>query len=248
MEDFSRGWKYLFIALTILMAGCVNTKIVYKPNAVGANVLKLPIKLAVLPFKDGTEDFTTRGHLLDYTLTYNLVKTGSGSGAVDALPPIFWARAFADELGVSGSFQSVRFFSSPSELTNEEFFIEGTVVKSNYNNALDSISEFSLSFQARQKADNRLVWEKDVTRSWKLQSGNGAECGLSPQCSVDQIHADINEVMQSFFAEARTDLVRTLASLGDRNGQYDPLSAVSSETLPAGEAVDREIERILKGN
>jgi hypothetical protein len=50
--------------------------------------------------------------------------------------------------------------------------------------------------------------------------------------------------MQDIFAEARTDLVRTLASPGDRSG----LSATSPETPSAGEAVDREIERILKGN
>lgn len=234
MRGFSRGWKYLLIALTILMAGCVNTKVVFKPNAPGAGVRKLPVSIAVLPFKDGTEDFTTRGSVFNYTKIYNLAKTESSYAGINAMPPDFWARAFADALSVSGSFQTVRFLYSPSELTNEEFFIEGAVVKANFTHVVDRVSEFTLTLQSRQRADNRLVWEKEVTRSWKFQGG------------VD-IQEQINQVIQDMFAEARADLVQTLVSQSGLRTEEGVTPPAASPQLLDSESVDVDIEKILKG-
>lgn len=234
MSAYLRGWKYLFIASVItLMAGCANTKVVYKPSAPVAGALKLPWKLAVLPFKDGTENFTTRGSVLNYTKIYNLAKTGSSYTAVAAKPPIVWAKEFADALSVSGNFQSVRFFYSPSELTNEEFFVEGTVFKAYYNSENYKTNEFAVSFQARQRVDNQIVWEKEVTRAWQLQE--------------DYIDEKIVLVIQDMFAEARADLVRTLAAQpGSRDKNGGSHSAAYPQSLDS-ESVDVDIERIFNG-
>jgi hypothetical protein len=242
--------KRILLAATalFLLAGCAgNTTFLYKSSAPTIGAQKLPVKVAVLPFKDGTEDFTKRGNeLLDQErLMYNLAKAGAGS-VITALTPELWAKALADDMASSGDFQSVTFLYSPAEVKDEDFIIEGMVEKANYSGTWARPNEFALSLRALRRVDTVLIWEKKFIREFKSTHPQG--CGMSPQCMVDRIHADINGVMQSFFTEARTDLVRTLASLGDRHGQYAPLSAVSPETLPAGETVDREIERILKGN
>ncbi|PKN11335.1 MAG: hypothetical protein CVU69_13130 [Deltaproteobacteria bacterium HGW-Deltaproteobacteria-4] len=236
MSVYSRGWKYLFFAFTIaLMAGCVNTKVVYKPIAPDAGGLKLPVKLAVLPFKDGTEDFTTRGNVYNYTKIYNLAKTESRYAAVDAMPPNFWAKAFVDDLSVSGNFQSVRFFYSSLELTDEDFLIEGTVVKANFTHVVDRISEFTLSFHARQRANDRLVWEKEVMRAWKFHGG------VDSQEQIDQ-------VIQDMFAEARADLVQTLSAQSWHRADEDGATSTVSPPQIDSESVDTEIEKILRGN
>lgn len=80
-----------------MMAGCgVNSTFVYKPGAPAADRLMLPVKIAVLPFVDGTEDFTRRGSVFDGdSLAYNLAKAGWG-GVITALTPELWAKAFAE--------------------------------------------------------------------------------------------------------------------------------------------------------
>ena len=103
-----------------LLAGCAaNTNFVYKPNPPAAGAPKLPAKVAVLPFEDGTENFTKRGSTLSDG-QYNLAKTGI-PGVMTAMPPEFWGKSFADELAASGSFRSVRFVYSPSEIKDESF-------------------------------------------------------------------------------------------------------------------------------
>ena len=78
-------------AVVALMAGCaVNPNFVYKPNPAAAGGRKLPVKVAVLPFEDGTENFTKRGSVMGDG-QYNLAKTGI-SGGMTAMPPEFWGK------------------------------------------------------------------------------------------------------------------------------------------------------------
>ncbi|MHB8941929.1 MAG: hypothetical protein ACYC47_04760 [Desulfobacteria bacterium] len=248
--------KLLVVAFAlVLMAGCsLNSTFVYKPSAPSAGGAKLPVKIAVLPFKDGTEDFTKRGSTwAPESLTYNLAKAGI-VGQITALTPELWAKAFADDMAASGAFRAVRFVYSPSELLDEEFTVEGTVEKAYAAGATTSPSEFDLRLRALRRADNRLAWEKEVTRVWKTQGTLYDGCGIG-QCTIDRYHAAMNGVMQGIFAEARADLVATLASLsGNRVGE-DGLPPAASpgdgrkdkETSPpAPESPEQTIERILK--
>ncbi|MDD2900484.1 MAG: PDZ domain-containing protein [Desulfuromonadaceae bacterium] len=235
MIDRSQKLRFPCAALLlVLMVGCsVNEKFVYKPAAPVAESPKLPVKVAVLPFKDGTENFTKRGsELFDQeNLMYNLAKAGIGSH-VNALTPELWAKAFADELAASGSFQAVRFAYSPSELVDEEYFIEGTLEKAYLGGTWVKPNQFALSLRALRRADNRPVWEKGIARTWKNAPTMYDGCGMGLQCMVDRHHADYNQTMQSMFAEARTDLVKTIAPFaGNRGGEGERLPDPStSET------------------
>lgn len=111
--------KHLLIVVVILgvMTGCASGPgFVYTTSATAGNGSKLPVKVAVLPFKDATEDFTTQGSIFAPAgLTLNLVKAGI-PGTAFALTPEVWAKSFADDLTASGNFQSVRFVYSLSEV------------------------------------------------------------------------------------------------------------------------------------
>ncbi len=205
----------LLLAILALMPGCgVNSTFVYKPTVPLASDAKLPLKIAVLPFKDGTEEFTKRGSEWNPdTLIFNLVKGGIG-GTINALTPDLWAKAFADDMAASGSFRAVRFVYSPSERVDEEFTIEGTVEKAYVVVTLLNPNEFAFGLRAVRRADKRLVWEKGVTRAWKIPPTLYDGCGrVQNQCRADRLHAETNRVMREMFAEARADLVATLAAL-----------------------------------
>lgn len=91
----------------VLAAGCgVNTQFVYRPDPPVPGAPKLPAKVAVLPFADGTEDFTQRGSMWDPDQTFNLPRTGM-TGVVDAITPELWAKMFAEDLSASGRDDSV---------------------------------------------------------------------------------------------------------------------------------------------
>jgi hypothetical protein len=217
--------KSLLVAAAVLvsMAGCApNSQFVYKPGPPEAGTAKLPVKVAVLPFKDGTEDFTKRGSEWDPdTLMFNLVKTGIGA-TITALTPDLWAKAFADDMAASGAFRAVRFIYSPSELVDEGFIIEGTVEKAYVVVTLLNPNEFALGLRAVRRADNRLVWEKKVTRGWKIPPTLYDGCGrVQNQCRADRLHAELNRVMREMFAEARADLVATLAALSENVTRKD---------------------------
>jgi hypothetical protein len=251
--------KLLIAALALaMMAGCaVNSTFVYKPAGPEAGGSKLPVKVAVLPFKDGTEDFTKRGSEWNPdTLKFNLAKAGIG-GQITPLTPELWAKAFADDMAASGAFRAVRFIYSPTEMVDEEFYIEGTLEKAYAAVALVEPNEFALGLRALRRADNRLVWEKKVTRAWNIQRTLYDGCGrVQNQCRADRHHADINRVMREMFAEARADLVGTLASNpGGRPGVDGLPPAASPGEVPpdkgatsaaAPESVEGTIERILK--
>ena len=249
MRGRSRGWGVPVLAMVLaLMAGCgVNSTFVYKPGGTAVAGPKLPLKVAVLPFKDGTENFTKRGSEWNPdTLKFNLAKAGIG-GQITPLTPELWAKAFADDMSASGAFRAVRFIYSPTEMVDEEFLIEGTLEKAYVAVALDEPNEFALGLRALRRADNRLVWEKEVTRAWNIQRTLYDGCGrVQNQCRVDRHHADINRVMREMFAEARADLVATLASRSGSQAGEGGLPQAGSPAAPASESPEQTIERILK--
>ena len=236
----------------LLAAGCsVNTEFVYKPGAPMSSAWKLPVKVAVLPFQDGTEDFTSRGSVFDMdALKYNLAKAGWG-GVMTALTPDLWAKAFADEMAATGRFQGVRFLYSSSELVDEDLRIEGTLEKATLAGAfVGKPNEFALGLRAFRRTDAHPVWEKKVSRKWINEKETLYDgCGeWEIQCAVDRHHADANRMMQGMFAEAGADLVATLAPLSGRGSGADDLAPASSPAPSPPGSTDGEIERILKGN
>jgi hypothetical protein len=247
MRGRSRGWRFAIAALALaLLAGCsVNSTFVYKPGAPVAGGAKLPVKIAVLPFKDGTEDFTDRGSVFS-SGQYNLAKAGV-TATITALTPELWAKSFAEELAVSGNFRSARFVYSPSELVDEDLFVEGTVNKAYAGKTLDDLNAFAISLRVLTRSDKRLVWEKVVAREWKTPGNAYAGCGMGIQCSVDKFKAEYNKAMQGMFAEARADLVATLASLSGSRAGEGGLPQAGSPAAPASESPEQTIDRILKG-
>ena len=238
-------------ALLAFTAGCaVNSTFVYKPGGAAAGGQKLPVKVAVLPFKDGTEDFTDRGSVFS-SGQYNLAKAGIAA-TMTALTPELWAKSFAEELTVAGSFASVRFVYGTAELVDEDVFIEGTLRHALAGKTFDDANLFAISLRALTRGDRRPVWEKDVTKEWTTRKDLYAGCGMAIQCSVDKFHSEYNRAMQEIFAAAREDLVGTLASApGGRAVEGGALpvpgGATPSKPPPAPESVDATIERILRG-
>ena len=233
----------VFAAAFALMTGCsVNSTFVYKPGPPAAGDRKLPVKVAVLPFQDGTENFTKRGSVFSDG-QYNLAKTGVGK-TITAMPPEFWGKAFADELAASGSFQSIRFVYSPSEFLGEGFIVDGILKRVYLAATVDYANELLVSFKATRMSDKKVVWEKEVGRVWKTPKDGYAQCGMGIQCSIDKLHGDWNKGMSAVLAEARMDLVATVASL---EGGAPGNAAAKPEGKPSGESVEQTIDKILKG-
>jgi len=230
------------VMFLVLMTGCgTNSSFVYKPSSTAEAGRKLPVKLAVLPFADGTEDFTKRGSVLaPATLSYNLVKGGI-SGQITALTPEFWAKSFADETAASGDFRAVRFLYDPRELSDEDYLVEGTVEKATFAGSYQGPNDFVLALKATRRADNRTVWGKTVSHTWETpQKILYAGCGeFGFQCIVDRHKEDILRAMREIFVTARADLVAALS----------PLSGTGPDDLPTElqpGSVDATIEAILK--
>ncbi len=254
--------RFLITAVGLaLLAGCVSNKnlpakasgttFVYEPNARAAVGPKVPVKVAVLPFKDGTENFSTHGSVfVPDSLTINLVKAGI-PGTSTALTPELWAKSFTADMTASGDFQVVRFVYNPAELLDEEVYIEGTVERAYGTGSWDKPNEIALGFRAVRRADNRPTWEKKVTTGWIWRRPGG--CGGGHQCVVDQRYADVNKAMQALFAEAREDLVATLAVLSGSQAGEGGLPPAGdarkdkSASPPAPESLEQTIDRILKG-
>jgi len=231
-------------AVFVLMTGCAaSPNFVYKPNPAAAGERKLPAKVAVLPFEDGTENFTKRGSALSDG-QYNLAKAGI-SGGMTAMPPEFWGKSFADELAASGNFQSARFIYSPSEFKDEGFAVDGTLKKVIFAATFDYANELLVSFRATRRSDKKVVWEKEVARVWKTPRNVYAGCGLGMQCMFDKMHGDWNQGMGAVLAEARADLVGTLASLSEGGTPQD--AGTKKADPPAPESVEQTIDKILKG-
>jgi hypothetical protein len=243
------GLSVAALALSFaLMSGCTDTRFAYKPGPTAGGVQGVPVKVAVLPFEDGTEKGAELGGRILDSGHYksNLAQSGI-SGLVTALTPELWAKAFADDLAASGVFRATRFVYGPSELADEDFIVEGTVEMAYEGGPPGRWGEFALALRALRRTDRRPVWEKGVQRivktRWDLLEGCGR---LDHQCQVDRYHAKINEVMRGLFSEAGADLLEKLASLSGSPAGEDGLTPAATPAPPALDSADKEIERILK--
>jgi hypothetical protein len=69
---------------------------------------------------------------------------------------------------------------------------------------------------------------------------------MAIQCMVDRHHEDANRVMREIFAEARADLVATLASdSGSRAGEGG-IPPTGSPAPQVQESVEQTIDRLLR--
>lgn len=250
--------KYVLLASValLLMTGCASnaslvgkaydTTFFYKPAEPAADGPKLPVTLAVLPFKDGTGDFTKQGSMFDPdSLTFNLAKTGI-DGIINVLPPELWTQAFADDLSASGAFRAVRFVSSPAELRDEDYYIKGTLEKAYVAGGWTRQSEYAFGFQLIRMSDNQLVLEKDVSMELKAQKSDFEGCGTNIQCMAERSHAAVNRVMQSLFADARAGIMESLGS--PSNGRTGQDAAREGDSLPSDQdSIEQTIDRILQG-
>lgn len=247
--------RFFGVALLLIsLTGCaVNTNVsdnksyttfIYKPGGAVVGGPRFPVKVAVFPFKDGTEDFTKRGSMFDpESLTFNVARSGI-FGIISPLTPELWAKAFADEMAASGSFREVRFIYSPTELSDEEFYIEGTLEKAYAAGGFTKPSEYVLSLQAVRRSDNRRAWQKKVTRELLTRKSDFDMCGTKLQCMAERSHEGMNLLMQDMFAEARADFMATQGFVQRGRAELDSATTV---TPLNPESVDETIESILHG-
>jgi hypothetical protein len=228
--------RILIVAVALLLAGCsVNPTFVYKPSAPAWGVQKLPVKVAVVAFQDGTGDETMRmtpsgpSHV-------NLANTGI-EYRIDAQTTDLWAMAFAKELAASGAFQAVRFVYGAAEAREDELVIEGIVTRADLAiSGAATPDRLSLGLTARRTKQGGVFWEKTVSR--ERTQGYMYKCGLSWQCYSDTLHAYYNKLLTGMFREAGQDLAAALARGGGNER--------SGESGNTGSA-DDTIEGILKG-
>lgn len=231
---------FLAAIALLLFTGCINKTFVYKPGVAVTSGTKLPVKVAVLPLKDGTENFTQRGGLFPMEV-YNLAK--DAGPLINGLPPEYWSKALADEMAASGRFESVRFVYDRSELTDENYIVEGILEKVYLDvRTPDKPHEFALSLWAQRKADKRTTWERDIRKEFK--SPTGIVC-ITGQCEIDRFHVVVNRAMQEMFAEAGKSFAETLAPLLTSRDEAETPALPKPTDAP--ESVDKTIEGILKG-
>lgn len=242
-------WAFPVAVLCLLaIGGCsAGKQFVYTPSAPAERGTKLPVKVAVLAFTDGTEDFTQRGSIFDPEgLTFNLAKTGI-TGWSTAMVPELWAKAFADELSASGTFRSVRFVYSTAEVLDEDIRIEGTLDKAYAVGGWTRLNEYAISLRALRKTETTPFWTKSVAHAWKSRKDLFDGCGRDLECSKAKANAETNRIMQGMFAEAGADLTAKLATqLGIRVEADNPRKAEDTSLPMSQESVEETIDSILR--
>ena len=237
--------RFLIFALVLAsIAGCgLNLSFVYKPSIPVGGARQLPVKVAVLPFADGTGEYTQRDSSRGGYI--NLAKSGIDYW-IGTVTPGQWGKAFADELTASGEFLDVRLISDISEGANDEVIVTGTV--RNMDVPLPGSFEpvrFSVSMNARNGKIGQIFWEKSVSREDAAADGYNTGCGFDRQCGVNRRHAHYNDLLRTIFLEAKADFAKRIASSSGSQG-IDLLSpGVPSSTLPSKKSVDETIEDIL---
>lgn len=238
--------RFLITALVLVsLAGCgVNPAFVYKPSMPAGGARKLPVKLAVLAFADGTGEYTRHDSAKGGYV--NLAKTGIDYG-IAAFAPSQWGKACADDFAASGEFREVRFAFDRSEAANDDVIVAGTVMKADV--PLPGSTEpvrFTVSLNARNGRDGQIFWEKTVSREDAAVGGYATGCGLDRQCAIDRRHAHHNDLVRGMFLEAREDLAKSLSSGSGSQGTGDMLPpGAAPSTVPAMKSVDETIEGIL---
>lgn len=211
-----RSTTLLAVMVAVSAAGC-SRPFLYVPRGAVTAGPRVPAKVAVMPFADGTEDFVER-IVYGKERRWNLAKKGFVD-KIGALPPELWSKALADELAASGRFRSARFAYATSDLAGEDYAIEGTLLK-----AYGPPGEWALSLRAVRLKDGRQVWERQVSRTFE-------------RWDMHQLHPWLNRAMQEMFEEAGADLARTIDG-----GASRPVTPASAD-----EPVETLMRRIGEG-
>lgn len=217
------------------LAGCMP-HIVYKPSSVVSEKQLFPLRVAVQPFKDGTEDPPASKKFLIPAIFIRSVDHWNAARSMGShpalLPPELWAKSLSTELRHQKLFTDVQYGQAAGEPA-PDIVIEGTLNKAEIENRVIMLvifpiyvtgrQDYALSLRALRAGDRKLIWSGKVERSIpKLQSTSG-----EPTAAV----------MQSMLVEATQEMVKGL--------QANPLSGMTtSETASGG--TSESVEDILK--
>lgn len=234
--------RHLILFLSVCwITGCSQGFVYQRKPDTAQDAPNLPVKIAVVAFRDGTEDFTSRGNIFSGHV-FNLARTdinglSLNTGAafsVSSLPPAHWSKSLAEEMAASGVFRSVRFVFDPSEATGEEIVVEGALTKAYFTTINDKPDEFALHLTARRMPGDTVVWEGDAGKSGIRPRNLANGCLGYGGCVIKRIHAYLNGVMEGIFADARHGLARALAPPPD-----------AKPDIPVGDSPEEVIQRIL---
>lgn len=237
------------LVLAMAATGCAATPHVYRPAAPQAGVSALPLKVAVRPFLNGTEDFESRGGPFgDADYLYNITRTGIPF-LYQPVTPALWAKDFAAELAASGRFRAVRLVFDASELVDEDCVVEGTVVKAYVAGKKATSSQYELALRAVRPRDGRTFWERTVSRSGRVVDDQGGypDCGASMDCVRGLYHADLNRVMRGLFGEAGAGLAQALGGTTPDRAPRKAAGPGDASSRPAEEPVEDTVRRIMLG-
>ena len=231
----------LFLSASFL-AGCSSGFVYQRKANPSQDGPKLPVKVAVVAFGDGTRDFTSEGNIFSGHV-FNLARTDinglslntGASFSVSSLPAANWSKALAEDMAASGAFRSVKFVFAPSEATDEEIVIEGALTKAYFTTISDKPDEFVLHLKVRRMADNTVLREGDVGKIGVRPSGLTTTCLTYGGCVVGRVNKYLNGIMQEIFADVRRDLVLALA----------PPPAEGKTVPPGQESPEDVVKRIL---
>ncbi|MBI5575585.1 MAG: hypothetical protein HY896_04400 [Deltaproteobacteria bacterium] len=229
-----------FLAACFL-AGCSSGFVYQRKANPSGDVPKLPVKVAVVAFRNGTVDNTSAGNIVTGHV-FNLARTdinglwlNTGAAfSVSSLPPEKWAKSLAEDMAASGAFRSVKFLYSLSEVTDEDIVVEGALTKSDFTTIKDKPDEFALHLKVLRMPGNAVVREADVGRSGIRPRNLTSGCFSYGGCVVDRIHGYLNGVMQAIFTDIRLDLVRVLSPPPEKK-----------PGPPAKESPEEVVKRIL---
>lgn len=224
-----------------ILAGCSSGLVYQRKPGAAQEGPTLPVNVAVVAFRDGTEEFTSRGNIFSGHV-FNLARTDinglslniGAAYSVSSLPAALWSKTLSEDMAASGTFRSVKFIYSPSERTDEEIIVEGALAKAYYTTIADKPDEFVLHLKVRRMSDNTIIREGDVGRVAVGPRGLLASCLTYGGCVVGRIHDYLNGVMQGIFADVRRDLVLALAPPPEKKPD-----------APGKESPEEVIQRIL---
>jgi hypothetical protein len=228
----------LFLSASIL-GGCSSGFVYQRKPDLAQDGQKVPVKVAVVAFEDGTRNFTSEGNFISGSV-FNLARTDINGMSINAgaafgvssLPAANWSKALAEDLAASGAFRSVKFVFGPSEATDEEIVVEGALTKAYFTTIKEKPDEFVLHLKVRRMPDNTVVREGDVGKIGVRPRGLTSGCLGYGGCVVGRINGYLNGVMQGIFADVRRDLVRALApppvKAPDVPGQESPEEVIKS--------------------
>lgn len=224
----------------LTLGGCVP-HVVYKPSSLVSEKPVIPLRVAIQPFKDGTDDPPARKMILipaiflkskDY---FNFAKPMGNMPAI--LPAELWSKSLAAELHHSGYFTEAK-FGQDLETGAPDLLIEGTLLKAEVENRIVMIvifpvyvagsQDYSFSLRVVRAGDRKILWSGKVERSIPKLSPSSGE-GYAA-------------IMQSMMVEAAQNLVKAYQA---SSAEWQTGAAAASPA-PAAGTVNESVEDILK--